>query len=276
MLAAQRQALILAQVGRDGAVRVSDLVDQLQVSDMTIRRDLDALARRGLVEKVHGGATAVPTASAVEPGFEAKSQQETSAKGVIAAEVARMVGPGDAVALTAGTTTWAVAERLVAVPNLTVVTNSVPVADAFHHHGRPDQTVVLTGGVRTPSGALVGPVAVHALRFLHIDLLFMGVHGMHSRYGFTTPNLLECQTNQAFIEAAARLVVVADHTKWGTVGLSTIADLDAAHVLVSDEGLAEEHRAELSDRVGELIIAAGDPASEEQTAADRAVAAHPP
>ncbi len=80
------------------------------------------------------------------------------------------------------------------MPALTVVTNSIPVADVFHRAGRPDQTVVLTGGMRTPSDALVGPVAVAAIRSLHVDMLFLGVHGMSDRAGFTTPNLMEAET----------------------------------------------------------------------------------
>src|SRR5690606_21722240 len=104
------------------------------------------------------------------------------------------------------------------VPRLTVVTNSLPVSEVLHRSGRRDQTVVLTGGVRTPSDALVGPVAVSALDGLHADMLFMGVHGLDVRHGLTTPNLAEAETNRAFIGSARRLVVVADRSKWGLVG----------------------------------------------------------
>src|SRR5215216_4267435 len=86
----------------------------------------------------------------------------------------------------------------------------------------PDVTIVLTGGVRTPSDSLVGPVAVTALRSLHVDVLFTGVHGMAGDAGFTTPNLLEAETNRALIECAERMVVLADHTNWGVRGLSRL------------------------------------------------------
>ena len=130
---------------------------------------------------------------------------------------------GQAIAISAGTTTYAVARRLLDVPRLTVVTNSVPVADVLYHGGRSDQTVILTGGVRTPSDALVGPFAVAALRTVNVDLVLMGVHGMDPRAGFTTPNMLEAETDRALVDAGRRLVVVADHTKWGVIGVSTIA-----------------------------------------------------
>jgi Transcriptional regulators of sugar metabolism len=186
MLAQQRQQAILERVRRDGGVRVADLVRELGVSDMTIRRDLEVLAERGLVEKVHGGATISGSAATREPGFAAKSVRQQAEKEAIARHAARMVRPGTAIALSAGTTTWALAHHLVDVADLTVITNSVRVADVFHRSGRPDQTVVLTGGVRTPSDALVGPVAVAAIRRLSVHTLFLGVHGMSPRAGFTT------------------------------------------------------------------------------------------
>jgi DeoR/GlpR family transcriptional regulator of sugar metabolism len=137
------------------------------------------------------------------------------------------------------------------------VTNSLPVAEILHTAGRPDQTVVLTGGVRTPSDALVGPLAVEAIRSLHLDLLFLGVHGITERAGFTTPNLMEAETDRALVEAADRLVVLADHTKWGTVGISSIVGLGAADVLVSDDRLAPEARRVIDEKVGELVIVTG-------------------
>jgi DeoR/GlpR family transcriptional regulator of sugar metabolism len=143
----------------------------------------------------------------------------------------------------------------VSVPELTVVTNSVPVADVFFGSSRSDQTVVLTGGVRTPSDALVGPVAVAAIRAFHLDLLFLGVHGMSERAGFTTPNLMEADTDRALVAAAERLVVLADHSKWDLLGISTIAALEEADVLVTDGRLSEAARETLEGAVGELVIA---------------------
>ena len=255
MLAPQRQAHILEVVRRAGGVRVSEIVRDLGVSDMTVRRDLEALAARGLLAKVHGGATAILTASTHEPGFAVKSTRRRAEKEAIAAQAATLVDPGTAIAISAGTTTYALARWLVEVPGLTVVTNSVPVADLLHRGARTDQTVVLTGGVRTPSDALVGPFAVAAVRSVHVDLVFMGVHGMDPHSGFTTPNLMEAETDRALVEAARRLVILADHTKWGVVGISSIARLDEADVLVTDNGLDPQAQVELAGHVGDLMLA---------------------
>jgi len=257
MLAGQRQKRILDEVLRRSAIRVSELTELLGVSDMTIRRDLDVLASAGLIDKVHGGATAPGRLSADEPGFEAKSHRQLDEKEEIARAASSLVEPGQAIGLTAGTTTWRLAHFLVDVPDLTVVTNSIQVANVLHGVQRPDLTVILTGGVRTPSDALVGPVAVATLRALHVDLLFLGVHGM-SDDGFSTPNLLEGETDRAHLASAERAVVVADHTKWGVRGLSRIARLEEAHALVTDAHLPDEARGILAEHIDQVIVAPVD------------------
>lgn len=263
MLAQQRQTIIVDEVRRTGALRVGDLVEMLGVSDMTIRRDLDALARRGLLEKVHGGATAPVEPSTTEPGFAEKSLRERDEKEAIAREAASLVRPGAAIGVSAGSTTWVLAHFLRSVPDLTVVTNSVHVSNVFHEAGHAGQTVVLTGGIRTPSDALVGPIAVSALRSLHLDTVFMGVHGMDTRSGFTTPNLMEAEVDRALVSAGRKLVVCADHTKWGLVGISTFAHLDDADVLVTDGEIDGRVRTTLSEHVGDLIVAdSAEPATE--------------
>lgn len=253
MLAGERQARILDEVRRRGSVRVTALAEMLGVSDMTIRRDLDALSSQSLVDKVHGGATAHARLSTDEPGFEAKWLQQQQEKEAIARAAAELVHPGMAVGLSAGTTTWTLAQRLNDVDELTIVTNSMQVAQALQRRPASGRTVILTGGVRTPSDALVGPVAVAALTQLHLDVLFLGVHGMSQRAGYSTPNLLEADVNRAFVEASHRLVVVADHTKWGQVGLSSIAALQAADVVITDTGLPRDARRHLEDAVATVV-----------------------
>nr|WP_238420869.1 DeoR/GlpR family DNA-binding transcription regulator [Streptomyces taklimakanensis] len=273
-MAEQRRTLILDEVRRRGGVRVNELTRRLKVSDMTVRRDLDALARQGVLEKVHGGAVPVSGASTHEPGFEAKSSLELGAKEEIARAAAAMVAPGSAIALSGGTTTYALARHLSEVPELTVVTNSVRVADVLHAARGADggtgndaggggragaATVVLTGGVRTPSDSLVGPVADAAIRSLHFDVLFLGVHGISVEAGLSTPNLAEAETNRRLVRSARRVVVVADHTKWGTVGLSSFASLEEVDTLVTDSGMPEATRTEIGDLLPglELVVAGG-------------------
>jgi DeoR/GlpR family transcriptional regulator of sugar metabolism len=254
MLARERQARILDELENRGSVKVRELVRLLGVSDMTIRRDLEALARERLLDKVHGGATMRRHDSIDEPSFGARANHELSEKEAIAARAAALVEPGAAVAISAGSTTHALARHLVGVRGLTVVTNSLWVADELQTSGGTDVTVLLTGGMRTASDALVGPVAIQALRSLHVDVVFLGVHGMDVKAGFTTPNLMESETNRALVESGRRLVVVADSSKWGVLGLSTIAALSDAAVVVSDVGLPLDAQEILSEQAGELVL----------------------
>ncbi len=255
MLATQRRELILAEVERAGGVRVSELTELLGVSDMTVRRDLEQLEAHGWLRKVHGGAV-LAESSTEEPGFEAKSSLQQPAKRAIAARAATLVEPNSAIALSAGTTTWMLARDLQGITTpLSVVTNSTTVADMLAAGGRPGaMNVVLTGGVRTPSAALVGPIADRAIASLHVDRLFLGVHGMDARAGYTTPNLAEAQTNQALIASARQVVIMADSTKWGTVGLADFGRLPVADVLITDDGISAEARQILENQVGELIV----------------------
>jgi DeoR/GlpR family transcriptional regulator of sugar metabolism len=252
-LARQRQDYILRRIRDEGAVRVADLVDTLGVSDMTVRRDLVLLQSRGLIEKTYGGAAEAQGSALYEPGFAAKSALMRAEKAAIASAAADLVHEGTAIGLSAGTTTFALALRLVQVAGLTVVTNSIPVADVLHRSGRRDQTVILTGGVRTPSDALVGPLAVASLRSIHLDMVVMGVHGMYAR-GFTTPNILEAETNRALIEASRTLVVVADSSKWGVMGISSIARLDEADTLVTDSGIDASAHGELAEATKLIVV----------------------
>ena len=260
MLARQRHDLIVEAVRTDGSVRVRDLARLLGVSEMTVRRDLDRLSEQGLIDKVHGGATRAAFPSADEPGFDAKLRRQEREKAKIGRAAAAMVTPGTSVALSAGTTTWTLAKRLMPIQDLTVVTNSPSIAQVFYRAPRPDLTVVLTGGVRTPSDALVGPLATAALASLHVDLLFMGVHGMDPDQGFSTPNLAEAEVNQALVAAARSLVVVADHTKWGTQGLAKIVPLEEAATVVTDDRLPDEAKSVLQDLGVDVELVDGESA----------------
>jgi DeoR/GlpR family transcriptional regulator of sugar metabolism len=264
MLARQRQALILDRVREEGAVRVAELARELEVSDMTVRRDLEVLHDRGLLEKVHGGATAISGLASYEPGFVAKSALQQAEKAAIAAAAAAMVEPGMSIAISAGTTTHELAAKVADIPGVTIVTNSVRVADVLYRTGRRDQTTILTGGVRTRSEALVGPFAVAQLRSVHFDLVFMGVHGMDAKAGFTCPNLNEAETDRALVEAGRELVVLADHTKWGIIGIASIARLDQADVLVTDAGLDDAPLEVLRKAVRRLVIVDVEPQPEDE------------
>jgi len=254
VLVSERRERLLAHVSEHGTVTIPELAQLLSVSPMTIRRDIDLLAEEGGVRKVRGGVRAPSKVPA--PRLPAAVTAERRA---VAALAAGLVEPGMAVGISGGAISLALAEELVGVPELTIVTNSLPVSDLFARSDRADepytQTVVLTGGVRTPAQAMVGPVAVRALEQLHCDIVFLDVHGLDVQAGMTTMNLLEAETDRAFMAAGREVVVLADHGRWGVVGLTTVADLDDIDRLVVDAGLADDARAQLAAHVGELLVA---------------------
>ena len=253
MLAPVRRQRILDELRAKGAVRLTELSAVLSVSEMTVRRDLDVLQQDGLVERVHGGAV-VAQLGGDEPGFENKLHREQAEKEAIARRAAHMAKAGMAVALSAGTTTWALARELAQSEGLTVVTNSLDVWNELQRSptGMP---VILTGGERlTPSGALVGPTADKAIRSLYFDVLFLGVHGLDPVAGLTTPNVAEAETNRTLISRSRRVVVLADHTKWCTTALCSMGELSEVDVVVTDDGLGEEARRHLNSYIDEVVV----------------------
>lgn len=254
MIPDRRRQAILERVRSAGAVRVSDLIEEFNVSDMTVRRDLDRLARDGEVQKVHGGAKLPAGSSAAEPGFARKAELQLPEKAAIAAAAEALIEPGMSVSLNSGTTTFALARALRRVSGITLVTNSPRIATLLQDAPAAGQTVILLGGVRTPSDALVGPLAAAALRTLHVDLCFLGVHGISERQGLTTPNMMEAEINRLFLDRCDRSVVLADSTKWGLVGLYRIADLDEVDTVVMDDGLDPAAREILSQYVPDLRL----------------------
>ena len=248
MLATQRRHRILQELQASGTVRVADLAGVLGVSEMTVRRDIDSLDAEGQLRRVHGGATRTGAFSAIEPEFGSKSAQESDAKRAIAAEALSLLRPDMTLFISGGTTTYEFARLLPRDLGLTVATNSIMVANALvpapseaRGAGGGIRTLVL-GGQRTPSEALVGPVTMHAMENLHADLCFMGVHGIDPEAGITSPNLLEAEVNAAMIAASEALVVLADATKYGVVGLAGIAPLASIGTLITDSGIYRPRR----------------------------------
>jgi DeoR/GlpR family transcriptional regulator of sugar metabolism len=257
MLAAERRDAILRALQAGGAVRVSDLAVELDVSEMTVRRDLDAMDAQNLLRKVHGGAVSRHNRGE-EPWSSVKAAQQRAEKAAIATAAAATVEDGMTIAISAGTTTTELARRLRHRSSITVITNSVSVFSVLTDpaaDGGDAPQVYLSGGVRTPSDALVGPIADAAIAAFRVDAAYLGVHGFDPDAGLTTPNIAEAQTNRTMIGISDQLIVVADHTKFGEIGANVFAPLRRVDTMVVDDGLATEQRAVVAAQVGTLAIA---------------------
>jgi DeoR/GlpR family transcriptional regulator of sugar metabolism len=265
VLAQERRDAILRALLPSGAVTVVELAEELGVSEMTIRRDLGVLAGQRLVEKVHGGAV-LAKGGAAEPHFATKRRINAAAKAAIAEAAVAMLRDGMTVALSAGTTTWQVAQRLRGgLRDLTFVTNSLNVAGALEANGW--HSIVVSGGsFRTPSDALVGPFANQILRQLNVDLLVLGVHSIDARVGLTTPNIAEAETNRIMVACARRVVVVADSSKLGQVSLATFAGIDEVDELITDAGADQPTLAALAEAGLRVRLVEPRPRQAEETA----------
>jgi DeoR/GlpR family transcriptional regulator of sugar metabolism len=257
MLAAERRSAILRALHSGGAVRVADLAVALDVSEMTVRRDLDALDAQDLLRKVHGGAVTRHNRGE-EPWSSVKAGQQQAEKAAIAAVAAATVEDGMTIAIGAGTTTAELARHLRQRSSIAVVTNSIRIFQELTDpaaEGAELPLVYLSGGVRTPSDALVGPVADAAIASFRVDVTYLGVHGFDPEAGLTSPNIAEAQTNRTLIGICGQLVVLADHTKCREVATNVFARLSQVDTMIVDDGLPGSDRAVIGMQVGELVIA---------------------
>jgi DeoR/GlpR family transcriptional regulator of sugar metabolism len=230
-LRVSRLAQIQQMLEGADAVTIGELTDRLGVSEATVRRDLDALQRSGLVQRTYGGAVATKVS---ELPFPARSTRQVLEKRAIARAAATMVDPGDTLFLGGGSTTLRLAELLVDA-DVTVVTNSLPVASELSR-GLRGQVIVVGGTLRTPELSLIGPRAVEGIRSYRASTAFLGVPALDSEHGFTADGDVEAATDAAFIAMAQRTVVLADHTKLGRVSTRQVVPLDALHTVVTDPG----------------------------------------
>ncbi|MFF4184680.1 DeoR/GlpR family DNA-binding transcription regulator [Streptomyces sp. NPDC001691] len=241
MFAAERRQLILEMVRANGAVSLRELARVVQTSEVTVRRDVRALEAEGLLDRRHGGAV-LPGGFTRESGFPQKSHLATAEKTAIADLAAGLVEEGEAIVVGAGTTTQELARRLARVPGLTVVTNSLLVAQALAHANRVE--VVMTGGtLRGSNYALVGSGAEQSLQGLRVSRAFLSGSGLTAERGLSTSNMLSASVDRALVQAAAEVVVLADHTKLGTDTMFQTVPTDVITRLVTDEPPAHDDRA---------------------------------
>ena len=252
MISSQRQHLILSRLRTRGAVRITALSKELGVSAMTIRRDIADLADKGLLKRVHGGAVSTSTLLS-EPLFSVKSQMDIGLKDAI-----KYVAPGDVIAIGGGTTAYVFAQHLLESQQssgITILTNSIPVAELVQALESKDVEVIVTGGVTTRSNSLVGPIADKVVASLRVNTVFLGTHSVSIPRGFLMPNSLEAATDMAMMDIADRTIILTDHTKWSCTSLSLFARFDQVDTVITDDGLDPDSVSKTRDLVKELVLA---------------------
>lgn len=238
MLAEQRRNRLLELVRVRRFAALPELAEELAVSESTVRRDLEQLERQGSAQRIHGGVLYTGTSPRI-PHFEEAQTHEWSLKKAIAAKAVSLVEERDTILLDGGSTTYEVA-RLLLGRSLSVVTNSLPVANLFASDTKSD-LVFLGGNICPRSGVARGPYADRMLSMVRVRKTIFSVAGINEE-GFYNNDLLLVETERAMMRAADEVIVVADSTKIGRQSLTHLCPLSDVQHLVVDDGLDDDWR----------------------------------
>jgi DeoR family transcriptional regulator, fructose operon transcriptional repressor len=257
VLVEERRQRVLDVISRRGFIALKDLARTIQVSESTLRRDLDYWHQQGVLKRTHGGAIYLGDSSAL-PALEDRTASQPEEKRAIARAAAARVRDGDAILLDGGTTTLEVARLLVGRP-LQIVTNSLPIANLFAS-SRETDLVMLGGYVYPKTGVALGPLTVHMMEDVHVQQAFLSVGGITAK-GLFNSNLLLVETERQMMRCADQVVVVADHSKIGRQALAFLCELAAVDTLIVDAGISDEQRRLVEGAGPRLVVAraeAGD------------------
>lgn len=228
----ERRQKILSQVERDGRVSVTELSHRLGVSEVTIRADLQALAKRKLVVRTHGGAIAAD-GGLYELALAMRRQRQVKEKSRIGAAGAAMVADGDAIFLDSSSTALTIVQHLKSRRQLTVITNSLAVAQELQD--APRVTVVMPGGtLQNDTASLIGSDGLEMLRKFNIQKGFFGAHGLNLPEGLTDVSADEAEVKRRLVAMCRQTIAVLDATKWGRVGLASFAQPEEIDTVITD------------------------------------------
>lgn len=254
MLREERIQQIIEILKDKGIVHVNDLKDRFQVSAMTIRRDLMALDRRGLIERIHGGALlSIENQNRVEPPIVERMNVMAEEKKKLAVWVADLIEEGETIFLGSGTTTLYVARELIIRDDITVVTNSVPILHELANNS--NMKIITSGGfLRRSELSLIGAHAEAVLENIRVNKVIMGMRGVHPLYGFTCEHPEELITDRRILEISDDIIIVVDHTKIGQVATNRVAPVDSASMIVTTQKARDELIKSIRDQGVEVVL----------------------
>lgn len=227
-----RQKYIIESIQKEGSVNVADLAITFDVSEMTIRRDLNELEQVGLLRRVHGGAVSAHGRS-FEPPLAVRSNENREVKDQLGRYAADMVAEGDSISLDVGSTIYAVASHLKQTRNITILTPSLSIAGLFID--RADVRLILPGGIVRPGEtSMVGDLAHRSLKLLFVDRLFLGAGAIDSKAEITEYNMDDALIKQTMIHNAKEVTLVLDSSKFQKVAFAHVASFDVLNQLITD------------------------------------------
>lgn len=248
-----RRAKIIEELQENGKVDVSVLSKNYSVSEVTIRNDLIQLEQKGMLIRTRGGALRQESVS-TDFALSEKRRRNFKVKQLIGKKAAELVQDGETIIFDSGTTTMEVARNLSGYSDLTVITNALNIAASLT--GNPACRVIMLGGLlRIKSLSLVGSQAEENLRNYSCDKLYLGVDGIESGYGLTTPNIEEAHLNRIMIDVVKEVILVTDSSKFQRRSFAFITPIEKVNTIVTDEGIPEEEYKILKEMGIKIILA---------------------
>lgn len=240
---AERHQFILSKIQKEGHVGVLDLCKELDVSSVTIRKDLRLLEEKNLLFRTHGGATLTDTYT-VDRNVNEKEKLQSGEKSRIGMAGAKLIQPNDSIIIASGTTVLALAKNIQPKESLTVITSAIHVAQELLRHSEVE--VLLLGGLlRKSSSSVMGPYAEQILADFFCSKLYLGVDGIDLNFGITTTNGLEAHLNRQMIAVSHKVIVLADSTKFGKRGFGRICGVEEIDEIITDHGISDHIKAQL-------------------------------
>ena len=248
-----RRVEILKLLEEKGHIQIIMLSNLFKVSDVTIRNDLSQLEQKGMLVRTRGGAIKQQRVG-IDIRLSEKASLHFAEKQRIGKKALEFINHGDTIILDSGTTTEEIAKNLSSFKDLTVITNAINIAGQLADY--TNIKVVVPGGfLRDNSLSLVGSTAEKSLKNFYCDKVFMGVDGIHTEHGISTPNLEEAQLNRIMIEVASELIVVADSSKFYKRSFAFIAPIADISTLITDKNIDKQELINLQNADVKVVLA---------------------
>lgn len=249
-----RRSDILNLLTDKGQVFVDELSQKFEVSEVTIRNDLDQLEQKNLLVRARGGAMKVEGMVGIDYGIDKKDKINLEQKVRIGQRASQLIKDSEVIIIDSGTTTAEMAKNIGNIKDMTVITNALNIANILS--GNLAINLIVPGGfMRKNSFSLVGPMAEKSLRNFNVDKLFLGVDGLDTKHGLFTPNLEEAHLNMVMIDISNEVILLSDSSKFNKRSFAFICDIDKIDVVITDDGIKSDDRKRLEDAGIEVVIA---------------------
>lgn len=249
---AERHKFILENLKKDGFIKVADMAKALDVTSVTIRKDLKYLEEKKLLYRTHGSASPInPLASDLNVTEKEKIKMDEKKR--IAQAACRLIEENDSIIIASGSTVYTFAEWLKPVGHLTVVTAALKISILLNEMNNVD-VIQLGGNVRKNSFSVVGDYSANFFEDITCSKLFLGVDGIDPEYGITNSNIEEAQLNKKMMQSSLRTVILADSSKFGKRGFGRICNLDQVDIIITDSGIPAFMAKTVEEAGVELII----------------------